>query len=160
SIRHALGQAYEELGRYPKAEQHAARTVELRLKNLGPEHVDTIAAQNALGWALFRQSANSRTEQESRDKLEKIRALLTPVLETARKRLGPEHEETLRSMHVLAAVMDKPEQARALNEELLAILKRVLGPEHPKTLSTIHNLALNWQELGNLEKAKQLDEQI
>ena len=52
SIRHALGQAYEELGQYPKAEEHAGRAVELRLAHLGPEHADTIAAQNALGWAL------------------------------------------------------------------------------------------------------------
>ena len=67
SIRHALGKAYEELGQYPKAEQHAARAVELRLAHLGPEHAETIAAQNALGWALVRQG-----------KKREARTLLTP----------------------------------------------------------------------------------
>jgi tetratricopeptide (TPR) repeat protein len=152
SIRHALGQAYEELGQFAKAEEHAARAVKLRLGRLGPEHAETIAAQNALGFDLHRQRQS-----------EKARSLMTPVLETARKVLGPEHEETLQSMHVMAAALsglDKHDEARALDEELLAIRKRVLGPEHPKTLGTMNNLAVVYRAIGNLEKAKQLYEQI
>jgi serine/threonine protein kinase/tetratricopeptide (TPR) repeat protein len=151
SIRHALGQAYEELGQYPKAERHAARAVELRLAHLGPEHADTIAAQNALARALERQGQN-----------QKARALLTLVLATARTMLGPEHQETLHSMHVLAEALYglcKYDEARAVHEELLAIQKRVLGPEHLNTLTTMHNLARDWQILGNLEQAKLLHEQ-
>jgi serine/threonine protein kinase/tetratricopeptide (TPR) repeat protein len=148
SIRHALGQAYEELGQYPKAEQHAARAVELRMKHLGSEHVDTIAAQNALGWVLDRQ-----------EKTEEVRTLLTPVLETARKALGPEHPEMLQTMEVLAVALPS-DQGRALEEELLAIRKRVLGPEHLKTLSSMNDLAVIWERIGNLEKAMQLYEQV
>jgi tetratricopeptide (TPR) repeat protein len=149
SIRHTLGQAYEELAQYPKAEQHAARAVELRLAGLGPEHAETIAAQNALGWILLRQGQNK-----------KARTLMTPVLATARKVLGPEHEETRRTMHVLAAVQDKPEKARDIYEELLAIQKRVEGPEHPGTLAVMNNLAVVWRDLDNNEKAKLLYEQV
>jgi serine/threonine protein kinase/tetratricopeptide (TPR) repeat protein len=149
SIRHALGQAYEELGQYPKAEQHAARAVALRLKNLSPEHVDTIAAQNALGWVFHRQG-----------QAKKVRTLLTPVLATARKALGPEHPETLQTMHVLAFAEDEPEEACALQEELLGIRKRVLGPEHPKTLATMNGLAITWLGIGDLEKAAALFEQV
>jgi tetratricopeptide (TPR) repeat protein len=149
SIRHALGQAYEELGQYQKAEQHARRAVELRLAHLGSEHAETISAQNALGWVLCRQG-----------QAEKARALLTPILATARKVLGPEHPETLQTMHVLAVALDKPEETRALEEELLAIRKRVLGSEHPKTLATMNNLAMSWRSTETLEKAKQLFEQV
>jgi tetratricopeptide (TPR) repeat protein len=152
SIRHALGQAYEELGQYSKAEQHATRAVELRLAQLGPEHADTIAAQNALGWAVYRQGQH-----------EKARALLTPVLAAARTVLGPEHKETLGTMHNMAAALgglDKHDEARALEEELLAIRKRRLGPEHPTTLATLNNLANTWRAVGNLEKAKEFYEQV
>jgi tetratricopeptide (TPR) repeat protein len=152
SIRHALGKAYEELGQYPQAEHHAARAVELRLAGLGPEAADTIAAQNALGWALCRQ------EQDA-----KACALLNPILATARKALGPEHEETLHTMFVLAKALNdqhRHDESRALNEELLAIWKRVRGPEDPRTLAVMANLAGTEQHLGNLEKAKTLYEQV
>jgi tetratricopeptide (TPR) repeat protein len=151
SIRHTLGQAYEELGQYPKAEQHAARAVELRLAHLGPEHADTIAAQNALGLTLWQQYLH-----------EKGRLLMTETLATARKVLGPEHEETLQSMHILAHLLyglNQYDEARALHEQLLAIQKRVLGPENQSTLATMHNLARDWQIMGNLERAKPLHEQ-
>jgi tetratricopeptide (TPR) repeat protein len=152
AIRHALAGAYEELGRYPKAQQHAARAVELRLAHLGPEHSDTISAQNALGWAFDRQGQNERA-----------RNLLTPVLATARKVLGPGHQETLGTMHNLAAALDglgRYDEARALDEELLAVRRRVLGPEHLTTLATMNNLANCWRAIGNLEKAKHLYEQV
>jgi tetratricopeptide (TPR) repeat protein len=148
SIRHTLGKAYEELGQYKKAEEHAARAVELRLAHLGPAHVDTIDAQNALGWALVRQGKN-----------EEARTLLTPVLETARKTLGPEHTWTLQTIHTLAPAlfgMGKYEEERTLLEDLLAIRKRVQGPEHSATLATIVNLAGTYHMLGKLKEAKQL----
>jgi serine/threonine protein kinase/tetratricopeptide (TPR) repeat protein len=150
SIRHALGQAYEELGQFQKAEQHARSAVELRLAGLGSEHADTIAAQNALGWVLDRQRQS-----------EKARTLMAPVVEAARKALGPEHPETLQAMYVLAAALSDLDrgEARARFEELLAVRKRVSGPEHPKTLEAMNDLALIWEGSGNLEKAKLLLEQ-
>jgi serine/threonine protein kinase/tetratricopeptide (TPR) repeat protein len=163
SIRHALSQAYEELGQYQKAEQHAAKAVELRMARLGAEHAETIAAQNTLGFVLIRESGRAKTRQETEAKAQRAQSLLAPVLTTARKALGPEHQETLGSMHVLAAalsILSKHEEARALDEELLAARKRVLGPEHPKTLSTMGNLAIVWQAMGNLERAKELYEQV
>jgi hypothetical protein len=143
SIRDALGQAFQELGQYQKAEQHAAWAVELRLAHLGPAAPETIAAQNALGWALHRKEEDGNA-----------RALMTPVLATAREALGREHPVTLRTMHVLAAVQDEPDQARALSEELVAIQTRVLGPEHPSTLAAMNNLAGDWSVLGEKGKAR------
>jgi tetratricopeptide (TPR) repeat protein len=151
AIRHALAGAYEELGRYPKAEQHAARAVELRLAHLGPEHADTIAAQNALGLALWQQYSHGEGQ-----------TLMTQVLTTARKVLGPEHPETLQSMHILAHLLyglNHYDEAQGLHEQLLAIQKQVLGPEHPSTLATMHNLARDWQIMGNVEQAMLLHEQ-
>src|SRR5207237_1145520 len=95
-------------------------------------------------------------------KNEEARTLLNPALATARKALGPEHPETLQTMYVLAAALSGLgiDQARARFEELLALRKRVSGPEHPKTLEAMNDLALVWQRSGNLEKARQLLEQV
>jgi non-specific serine/threonine protein kinase/serine/threonine-protein kinase len=152
SIRHALGRAYEELGEFKKAEQHATRSLELRLARLGPNHAETIAAQNALGWALVRQN-----------KYEESRALMAKTLDTARNALGPEHTETLETVHILAIALlelGKHGEARALQNQLLALSRQVLGPEHPKTLETMSNLATTWQKVGDFEQAKRLYEQV
>jgi tetratricopeptide (TPR) repeat protein len=158
SIRHALGQAYDELGQYDKAEEHAKKAVELRMENLGPDHVDTIAAQNALGWAL----AWPGVTYGRPGKVEEARILSTRVSATARKVLGPEDHETLRSMYVLATALfgqGKLDESRALAEEYLPICKRVLGLEHPKTLWLMTSLSFSWLRSGNLEKAKQLGDE-
>jgi serine/threonine protein kinase len=131
SIRKALGEAYLELGQYPKAEEHAGRAVELRLAHLGPEHADTIAAQNALGWAVVwhTRMASLASMADLPEKVEEARILSTKVLATARKVLGPEHKETLRSVEVLGwalSLQNKHDEARALAEEYLPICKRVL----------------------------------
>jgi serine/threonine protein kinase/tetratricopeptide (TPR) repeat protein len=148
SIRHALAQAYEELGQYPKAEQHARRAVELRLAQLGPEHAETISAQNALGSVLHQQGQD-----------ENVRTLLTPVLATARNVLGAEHTETLQTMEVLALALAN-DDARALEEELLAIRKRVLGLEDHRTLRSMNDLAVIYRRMRDFEKAQQLCEQV
>src|SRR5262249_47307168 len=146
--RHALGRAYDDLGQYPKAKQHAARAAELRLAHLGPEHAETIDAQIGLGGALWRL----------RD--EKARTFMTQVLAAARRGLGPGHEGALRAMHTLAVVQDTHEEVRAQLEELVPISERVLGPEHPRTLVTIQNLANFCAMTGDLEKARQLFERV
>jgi tetratricopeptide (TPR) repeat protein len=161
SIRKALGEAYEELGQYAKAEEHGGRAVALRLAHLGPEDADTIAAQNALVWTLVQHGRMKWIPE----KWEEAITLSTKVLATARKALGPNHPETLQSMEVLAAATflggkrGKLDKARALAEELLAGRKRVLGPEDPKTLKAMSELALLWGYGRNLEKVKQLQEE-
>jgi serine/threonine protein kinase/tetratricopeptide (TPR) repeat protein len=150
TIRLALARAYEELGQPRKSEQHAARAVELRLAHFGPTHAESISAQNALGVALIRQGTSQAA-----------RTLLTPVLENARRDLGPEHRETLQAMHVLAWAHGDLDRgaARTLMEELLEISKRVRRPEHPATLATMHNLANNLREVEP-ERAAELYERV
>jgi len=158
SIRHALGKAYEELGQYGKAEEHAKRAIELRLARLGPEHIETIAAQNALGWALELHSMAYELPEKVGEEL----ILATRVFPIARKVLGPEHPETLRSVSMLVPPLllsNRLDEARALAEEYLPICKRVLGPEDPETLKLMSFLGILCKALGSSEKAKQLGEE-
>jgi tetratricopeptide (TPR) repeat protein len=157
SIRNALGLAYMQLGLYPKAEEHARRAVELRLAHLGPGHSDTIAAQNALGWALLLNFLKGY----SPEKHEEAHILATKVFATARKVLGLDHKETLRSSNVLATALafrGRIDEARSLREEMLPIYKRVLGLQDPDTLKVMSQLSRDWLDIGNLERAKQLGE--
>jgi tetratricopeptide (TPR) repeat protein len=155
SIRKALGQAYMELGQYDKAEGHARRAFELRRTHLGPDRVDTIAAQNTLGWVLFWQAT-------FRGRVEEFSILPAEVLATARKVLRPEDEETLRAMHLLSYSLKyqgKFHEARALAEELLPLYERVLGPEDPTTLMVMNHLAWLCSVTGDPEKGRQLGEE-
>jgi tetratricopeptide (TPR) repeat protein len=158
SIRHALGQAYVELGQYEKAQEHARRAVELRLAQLGPEHVETIAAQNSLGWATALDAAMNVRYGTS----EEERILATRVFATARKVLGPGHKETLQSASVLFLALflqGKFDEDRALLEEYLPIFKRVLGPEDPATPRLMSLFGVVYKVLGDREKARQLAEE-
>ena len=61
--------------------------------------------------------------------------LYSQVLEARRRVLGPEHPDTLTTMHDLArlySVRGRNEQAEPLFKQVLEVKRRVLGPAHPK----------------------------
>jgi serine/threonine protein kinase len=151
SIRHALAQAYDELGRYEKAEQHAARAIELRMLHLGPEHADTLAAQNVLATALCHAF-----------KPEEAHKIVTAVLQICRRTQMPAHPVTFEAMHILAEVLmleGEADRARSIQEELVARLKWVMGPEHSKTLRELNSLATCWTIVGDFERAREMYEE-
>jgi len=74
--------------------------------------------------------------------------------------LGPEHPDTLESMHGLAgALTDLGHDAEALKlrEETLARRKATLGPDHLDTLQSMRNLASSYAALNRLDDALKLD---
>jgi tetratricopeptide (TPR) repeat protein len=69
----------------------------------------------------------------------------------ARQRLGPEHPNTLTSMHNLATIrlaLGDPEGARQLFEQALAGRRRLLGDDHPDTQRAMKDLAELRREPG------------
>jgi Tetratricopeptide repeat len=81
------------------------------------------------------------------------------VLVLCRKVLGPEHPETLATMHSLAFfyfAADRKDESLKLLEELLVLSRKVLGPEHPETISAMHNLALSYSDAGRNDEAAKL----
>ena len=76
--------------------------------------------------------------------------------------LGPDHLDTLTSMHNLAEAYQpagRREEAVSLYEQALAKFKEVLGPEHPYTLTTMNDLGRAYDEAGRLDRALPLLEQ-
>jgi eukaryotic-like serine/threonine-protein kinase len=78
------------------------------------------------------------------------------------KYLGPDHPDTLRSMHNLAnsyATLGRHADALKLREETLALMKAKLGPDHPDTLKSMHNLASSYADFGRHTDALKLFEE-
>jgi len=72
-------------------------------------------------------------------------------METSKRVLGPEHPDTLVSIHNLASTFRDQgwwKEAEELQAPVLEAWKRILGPEHPHTLAGMHNLALTYSNQG------------
>ena len=88
--------------------------------------------------------------------------VLKKSLETRKPRLGPDHPETLASMHKLAEAYvyaEKLDLAIPLHEETLKIRKAKLGPDHPETLTSMSNLASAYNSATKLNLAVPLYEE-
>ena len=112
---------------------------------LGPDHPDTLTAQNNLAVAY----------QEAGRAAEAI-PLFARSLEALERRLGSEHHDTVTTRNNLAVAYREAGQAAEaipLLEQSLAALVRRLGAEHPTAVTTRNNLAVAYQEAGRAADA-------
>jgi tetratricopeptide (TPR) repeat protein len=73
--------------------------------------------------------------------------------------LGPEHPDTLTSMHNLGisyCSLGRYADALGVCEETLALMRAKRGPDHPDTLAAMFNLALVYDALGRQADALQI----
>lgn len=125
-----VDQAYRALdaGRYLVAECLAHRAWLDRKRDLGNEHLDTLATRYVKAHALDGLGLYDKA-------LEEIEASL-PTQETVS---GKEHPGTLFTRHLKVKVLGRLgryDEALELIDALLTIEERVRGKEHPKTLKT------------------------
>jgi tetratricopeptide (TPR) repeat protein len=152
AIRDTIGQAYMDLGLYPKTQTQLERALELERHAFGPKNPTTLKTISHLGRAAFLQGKYGEAE-----------AILSQSLRDQRRVVGPDHADTLYSMNNLAVVYDdqgKYAQAEALLRQTVEIRRRVLGPEHPDTLSTLKYLADVYFEQGAYAQAAALHNQV
>jgi hypothetical protein len=82
--------------------------------------------------------------------------LFEETLRLMEAKLGPDHPDTLISMHNLAegySAAGKLDLALPLSENALKLMKAKLGPDHPHTLACMANLAVGYQAAGKLDLA-------
>jgi serine/threonine protein kinase/tetratricopeptide (TPR) repeat protein len=75
---------------------------------------------------------------------------------------GPDHPDTLGSMHYLANSYDAAgrfQEALKLREETLQLMNAKLGPNHPDTLVSMHWLANSYRLVGRMQEALKLGEE-
>jgi serine/threonine protein kinase/tetratricopeptide (TPR) repeat protein len=93
--------------------------------------------------------------QLAADQCQRARALYT-------EHLGPDHPDTLRSVHNLARsyhALGRYAEALRLNEETLARRQAILGPDHAETLMSLNNVATGHAALGRHAEALRLYEE-
>jgi tetratricopeptide (TPR) repeat protein len=93
--------------------------------------------------------------QRAADQCQAARTLYT-------KHLGPDHPDTLRSMHNVARSyhdLGRYADALKLKEETLELRQARLGPNHPDTLNSMNNLAVTYDALGRHADAVKLHEE-
>jgi eukaryotic-like serine/threonine-protein kinase len=149
AIRQTIANTYKDLGLYPDAQPHLERAVELRTREQGPEHPDTLTAMSDLADLYLDQG-----------KFAAALALQTRVLQSRRRILGLEHPATLLSLGSVAIVYEKQgqwSQADAIQSQALEISQRVLGEEHSDTLQAMVGLAIIRFRERQLPQAEALD---
>ena len=148
AIRFTLGATYEDLGLYPEAQKHAARSLELRRREFGDEHPDTISSLRLVASLQWYQGKYAEAE-----------ALMTKLLPLQQRLAGEEDPFTLGCLNMLAssvAYQGKYAQAEPLFTRLLALDRKVLGAEHSQTLYVMNNLAAIYFRQGKYAQAEDL----
>jgi non-specific serine/threonine protein kinase/serine/threonine-protein kinase len=128
-----MGDVYDNLGLYSRAQVLQQKAVEILRRVRGPEDPETMKLMSTLALTLRMQGRFPEAETLQRQ-----------TLDAQRRALGLEDPDTLRSMNNLGRVLwgrGRYPEAEKLDRETLDIRRRVLGPEHPDTLTSISNLA-------------------
>jgi tetratricopeptide (TPR) repeat protein len=147
-----MGNVYDNLGLYARAESLLVHAIDIRRRVLGPSDPATLNSMSSLGWALMDEGRYAEAEKLQRQ-----------TLDIQRRVRGPEHPDTLRSITRLASALThegKYAEAEKLDREALDIKRRVLGPEDQSTLSTEGNLAMILDYQGRYPEAERLNREL
>ncbi len=148
SIRHTLGSTYHALGNLEKGHRELDLSLELRRKELGENHPQTLKTQGKMGRLL---SAEGRGEEAE--------SMLRRNLELQQEILGPEHHDTLSTQNALAEALSrrrKFSESAILLRRSLDSMTKVLGTDHVETLEAMRLLGRTLFELGKNEEAEAL----
>ena len=148
AIRHTLGRTYDGLGEFEEAERHLRRSLEIRDRELGREHLTTLLSLNGLAGAISGQGRHVEAEAMDRE-----------VSDIREQLLGPEHEQTLDSkMNLAVTLSDQGRYAEAeeILRDTIEVQERTLGSQHLSTLRAKMSLAIAIKNQGQPVKAEQL----
>ena len=142
-----------ELGLLERAMQPQQQAFEVRRRELGDDHSDSLVSINNLGQLLQNQGKDAEAE-----------ALFREALEGRRRTLGDEHPDTLTLISnlgqvirygdlLLAKNVARKAEREALIREALEGRRRTLGDDHPDTLTSINNMGSFLYREGKYDKA-------
>jgi CHAT domain-containing protein/Tfp pilus assembly protein PilF len=135
-------------GKYDEARPLAERALEIRSKELGPEHLDVAQSLNNLAIIYRRKGDSAKSEQ-----------LHQRALAIREKMLGSEHPLVAQSLHNLANLYDdrgNSAKAEQLYQRGLEIGEKALGSEHPHVATSLNSLAIIYRDKGDYAKAEPL----
>jgi eukaryotic-like serine/threonine-protein kinase len=147
-MMYVMGDVYDNLGLYARAQLLLQEAMEIQKHVLGPENPDTLKSANELANILHDEGHYPEAER-----------LHGETLDIRRRVLGPENPGTLISTSNLAGVLaDESHYAEAekLYRRTLDVQRRVLGPEDPDTLGSMYHLARVLEFQGHYPEAEKL----
>ncbi len=133
TVRLAIGWTYFRLGALSDAETNLRQAVALRRVALGPQHLQTLEAQQLLARLLV----DAERKWQEGEKLSRA------TWEARRRLLGAEHRDSLDSQQAYAAALREaghPEEAEPIERQVLQIRERVFGPDDPDTIGSLGTL--------------------
>jgi serine/threonine protein kinase/tetratricopeptide (TPR) repeat protein len=147
TIRHTIGQSYQQLGLYPLARPHFERELELRRSVLGKNHPETFAALSDLGGLYLAD-----------DKMTEAGSYLVAALQGLRQTRGAVHPETLAVMSAVAQVYRSTEKladAEALLLEAGAGFRTAGLGESPEAVGALNDLGMVYLDENKLGPAEE-----
>jgi len=133
TLQHNLAGLDHIRGRYPQAESHARRAVQLRRQAPASTEVDIAMDLAVLAAAL----AGQHRHHEARELFEQAMA-------ACQRARPPRRYEIAVHLHNLATIdqaTGEPERAEQRYRQALALKAELLGPDHPETALVANNLA-------------------
>jgi non-specific serine/threonine protein kinase/serine/threonine-protein kinase len=132
TLRQSLAETYVRLGLVEKALPLLERTLQIREKELGPNHPDTITAVGNVGYIL-----------QALGRLEEAGPYFEGAVGRMEKLRGANHPELaahLNNLAMLRVDQGKPAEGRPLYERAIAIQTLAKGTDDPDTLLYENNL--------------------
>jgi tetratricopeptide (TPR) repeat protein len=133
---------------YAAAEPLYRRALEIREKQLGPDHPHVAQSLNTLALLLKAQGNYAAAEP-----------LYRRALEIYEKQLGPDHPRVATSLNNLAGLLyaqGNYAAAEPLYRRALEIYEKQLGPDHPHVAASLNNLAALLEAQGHYAAAEPL----
>lgn len=145
-LLHTLGATLVDLGMLDRALPLHESAMEIRRRELGDEHADTLAAIHNKG-VLMRILG----------RYEEAYALQLEAVEGRRRELGAEHRDTLAAVNEIGQVlrdMERFDEGIAYMTEALESRRRVLGDDDEDTLRSLNDLGTVLHLKGDLDEAE------
>ena len=149
---HSLGHLYEDQGKLREAGEMYQRALQVKEKELGPEHRSTLKTINSLGILYIEQG-----------KLREAEEMFQRALQVKEKELGLEHRSTLKtinSLGILYIEQGKLCEAEEMFQRALQAKEKELGLEHSLILETISSLGILYRKQGKLREAEEIFQRV
>lgn len=147
-LHSTIGRTYMALGEYETGVAHVRDALDLRLRELGPDHPDTLRAQTDLGVATFQAGDVENAERMLASTLERLTRI--------RGRTDPATIEAIGALATLYAMITDLDRAIPLLRESHALNLRMHGPGHPDTLRAANILAVSLVDIAEFREAEDL----
>jgi eukaryotic-like serine/threonine-protein kinase len=147
-LRHTIGNTYRSLGMHDEADRHLHSALDIRRRELGPEHPDTLRIMANIGGLRHHQGRFHESELINRQVLE------------GWVRLGRQDEApALGVMNNLAQTLSRQgrlPEALEMQRKVFAGQTRRQGESHPHTLGAMVNLAAMLESAREFQEAEAL----